>query len=95
MNELESGVAALVRRAVMSAARGEAVAAASHLDQARAAVRSRARRERQVVELVTAIVDGETTRAAGLAAEHRAEFPCDARLLEELLGAGSATKGRW
>jgi hypothetical protein len=55
-----------------------------------AAERNRARRTRQLGEIVTAIVDGQTARAAGLAAEHRHEFPSDAPVLDELLAPRSA-----
>lgn len=50
---------------------------------------SSVRRQRQLVEIVTAIIDGEATRAAGLAAEHGREFPHDAGVLDELLRARS------
>ena len=59
------------------------------------AVRSHARRERQLGEIVTAIIDGDTTRAAGLAAEHGHEFPHDADLLDALLRARSGRDRRW
>ena len=59
-----------------------------------AAERKRARRERQLHEIVTAIVDGQTARAAGLAAEHGHEFPGDAPVLDELLAPRSAPDRR-
>ncbi len=58
------------------------------------AARSAARRERQLVEIITAVMNHEGTRAAGLAAEHRQEFPGDGGLLDGLLRARSATDGR-
>jgi hypothetical protein len=95
VSALEAGVTELAREAVQSAARGDLAAAASNLQQARITSRRRARRERQVVELVSAIVDGDRARAAGLAAEHRSEFPGDAHLLDELLRQSSATGRGW
>ena len=59
-----------------------------------AAARNRARRARQLGEIVTAIIDGQTARAAGLAAEHRHEFPGDAPVLDELLTPRSARDRR-
>ena len=59
-----------------------------------AAERNRARRARQLGEIVTAIIDGQTARAAGLAAEHRHEFPGDAPVLDELLAPRSVLDRR-
>jgi hypothetical protein len=56
--------------------------------------RSGVRRQRQFVEIVTAIIDGEATRAAGLAAEHGHEFPHDVDVLDELFRTRSNIGGR-
>jgi hypothetical protein len=56
--------------------------------------RSRARRERQLGEIITALADGEGARAAGLAAEHRHEFPGDAVVLDALLAPRSPADRR-
>ena len=53
-----------------------------------------ARRARQLGEIVTALIDGEHTRAAGLAAQHRHEFPRDAVVLDALLAPRSAVDRR-
>jgi hypothetical protein len=58
------------------------------------AARSVARRERQLVEIVAAVINEAGARAAGLAAEHRQEFPGDAGLLDGLLRARSAPDRR-
>ncbi|MET0324814.1 MAG: hypothetical protein ABW122_04095 [Ilumatobacteraceae bacterium] len=81
----------LARAAIDTAGRGDAAAAAEHLEQARAVARAHARRDRQVVEIAAAIVGGDPVRAIGLAAEHRHEFPDDAPLLDELLGGRPAS----
>jgi hypothetical protein len=60
----------------------------------RGADRSALRRERQLVEIVTAVIEGAAARAEGLAAEHRQEFPGDAGLLAGLLRARSTTDPR-
>jgi hypothetical protein len=56
--------------------------------------RAAARREQQLAEIVTALVEGAGGRAAGLAAEHRQEFPGDAGLLDAILEARSTADRR-
>jgi hypothetical protein len=51
--------------------------AARLASRASVAAQSRPRRERRAVEVVCIAVGGEPERAAGLAAEHLAEFPDD------------------
>ena len=58
----EGTVMSLARAAIEMIGRGDDAAALDHLEQARTASRVRARRERQVVEIAAAIVDGETAR---------------------------------
>jgi hypothetical protein len=86
---------ALAQQAIDIAANGDHLAAVVQLDRARSAARARARRERQVVEIAAAIVDGEVTRANGLAAEHRREFPFDAGLLDDLVRARAGADDGW
>jgi hypothetical protein len=43
--------------------------------------RRSARRDRQLVEIAALTVNGDTSRAAGLALEHVTEFPQDAQWL--------------
>jgi hypothetical protein len=95
MTEPEAGVVALARQAIAAAVRDDHATAATHLARARAASRTRARRERQFVELVTAVVEGPADRAAGLITEHCSEFPYDAGLLDELMRARSRPEGPW
>lgn len=72
--------------AVMAASAGDPVAAHEHIAQAQRHARTRARRDRQIVEIAALIIAGDGERAAGLALEHTAEFPEDADLLEQIAG---------
>ena len=73
-------------QAVMAAQLGDGPAAQSHIGWAQQAVRTNARRDRQVVEIAALIVAGDRERADGLALEHLAAFPDDADLLCHLAG---------
>jgi hypothetical protein len=86
---------ALAQAAIAIAAGGDRSAAVAQLDHARSVARTHARRERQLVEIAAAVVDGDVHRAAGLAAEHRHEFPGDARLLDDLLRPGAGADDGW
>jgi hypothetical protein len=70
--------ASLARKAWRAWIAGDTAAAQSLARAASAAARTRPRRERQLVQIVQLAVDGDTTRASGLIAEHLAEFPGDA-----------------
>ena len=74
--------------AVMAARAGDVGAAQEHLISARQHARSKARRDRQVVEIASLVVAGHRGRAEGLSLEHTAEFPEDAALLAHVAGAG-------
>jgi len=67
--------------AVSAARGGDQVTAADHISHAQQQTRTTARRERQLVEIATLVVTGNTDRAGGLALEHVVEFPDDAELL--------------
>jgi hypothetical protein len=71
--------------AVLAARGGDDQEAADLIAGAERRTRSEARRERQVVEIAALVVAGDLGRAAGLACEHRAEFPDDAELLARLV----------
>jgi hypothetical protein len=60
---------------------GEAASARQRVRLVRTSPRGLSRRERQLVEILLLAVDGEDTRAAGLAVEHTREFPVDAEAL--------------
>jgi hypothetical protein len=79
MNAVEHALLALV-----AARGGDAAAAQDHLARARGETQATARRHRQIVEIATLIVAGNTGRAGGLAVVHTSEFPEDARLLEHV-----------
>jgi hypothetical protein len=70
--------------AVLAADRGDTVAARGHIAEAQQHTRTTARRERQLVEIASLGVIGQSLRAAGLALEHTKEFPSDAELLTRL-----------
>ena len=91
----EGTVMSLAGAAIEMSGRGDHAGAVDHLERARAASRVRARRERQVVEIAAAIIEGAIARAVGLAVEHRHDFPDDAPLLEELLSGRSGSGGAW
>jgi hypothetical protein len=71
--------------AVIAKAAGDPSSAEDHLRAARREARSMARRERQLVEIASLLVDGADDRAGGLTVEHASEFPDDADLLASLL----------
>ncbi|MGD9798353.1 MAG: zinc-binding dehydrogenase [Acidimicrobiia bacterium] len=71
------GAMAVAAAALAFQTRGGAEARA-HLERAIGAARSATRRERQHVEIVAAILDGDLGRARALGAEHLADFPRDA-----------------
>jgi hypothetical protein len=56
---------------------GDATRAACHADRARTSQPAITRRERQLVEVLLLVIDGDRERAAGLAAEHVNEFDED------------------
>ena len=74
--------------AVMAADSGDTSIAQGHISRARQQTRTTARRERQVVEIATLVVVGDSSRAAGLALEHLKEFPADAELLDRVAPTG-------
>ncbi len=71
-------------QAVLASTRGAPEVATDHLVRAREIVRSRARRDRQLVEIAGAFVADDLQRASGLAVEHCRDFPDDQRLVEAL-----------
>ena len=73
--------------AVMAAEEGDRPTAQRYLTSAQQHTRITARRERQVVEIAALVVAGDRTRAAGLALEHRVEFPDDGELLARVAPA--------
>jgi tetratricopeptide (TPR) repeat protein len=74
-------------RALVAVAQGDAATARAATATARDVVGGATRRERQHVAALSALVGGETTRGLELVAEHVAEFPRDALLVNQ---AGSA-----
>jgi hypothetical protein len=75
--------------AVVAADEGDTAAAQTHLATAQRHMRTAARRDRQIVEIAALVVAGHRERAAGLAMEHRVEFPADADVLARLSAATS------
>jgi hypothetical protein len=75
--------------AVLAAHTGDDTTAADHIARAQQQARAAARRERQLVEIAALAVNGDTTRAAGLALQHLVEFPQD----DQLLARVSSTRG--
>ena len=73
--------------ALVAVANGDAAAARTAVGRARETVAGATRRERQHVDALSALVGGETGRGLDLVAEHVAEFPRDALLVNQ---AGSA-----
>jgi hypothetical protein len=71
--------------AMLAADCGDTVTADGHIARAQQQIRTKARRERQVVEIAALAVSGQHMRAAGLVLEHTTEFPADAELLTRLL----------
>jgi hypothetical protein len=80
--------------AVMATRGGDATDAARHIARAQVHVRSRARRERQVVEIAALVVAGHHGRAVGLALEHGVEYPDDAELLARVAPTGQGPTRR-
>ena len=74
--------------AVLTARGGDTVTAADPIAHAQQQTRTTARRERQLVEIATLVVTGNTDRAGGLALEHVVEFPDDAELLARVSPSG-------
>ena len=70
--------------AVVAKTAGDLPSAEDHLQAARRHGRAMARRERQLVEIASLLVDGAHDRASGLTIEHAAEFPDDEELLASL-----------
>src|SRR3989442_9099334 len=73
--------------ALLAVALGDSTTARAAAGRARHSVAGATRRERQHVEAMSALVGGETARGLDLVAEHVAEFPRDALLVNQ---AGSA-----
>src|SRR5438477_408276 len=71
----------------VAVAYGDAATARAAAGRARHSVAGATRRERQHVEAMSALIGGETARGLDLVAEHVAEFPRDALLVNQ---AGSA-----
>lgn len=75
--------------AVMAAGADDQSGAHAHISRAQQQIRTRARRERQIVEIAALIVAEDRERAVGLALEHLAEFPEDDELLARIAPASS------
>ena len=73
--------------ALVAVAKGDAAAARTAVGRARETVAGATRRERQHVEALSALVGGETGRGLDLVAEHVAEFPRDALLVNQASSA--------
>jgi tetratricopeptide (TPR) repeat protein len=73
--------------AVLGMVRGDVAATRAAITRARALVPGATRRERQHVEALSAIVDGDTARGLALIDEHVAEFPRDAVLVNQASSA--------
>jgi hypothetical protein len=96
MVEPEDPITAAVL-AVLAARDRDFAGARAHLHDARTVARTRARRERQILEIAASIVDGDRARAIGLSLEHQASFPGDAgvvRRITETAAAPGATLTR-
>src|SRR2546428_471448 len=80
--------------ALVPVANADAATARAAADRARRAVTGATRRERQHVEAVGALIAGETARGLDLVAEHVAEFPRDALLVNQASSAIGFAGGR-
>jgi len=79
--------------AVIASTAGDAPGAGEHLRAAQRLSRATARRERQLVEIASLIVEGQVRRARDLSFEHTSEFPQDEHLLASLLDPSSPEGG--
>ena len=73
--------------ALVAVTNGDAAGARAAITRARETVGGATRRERQHVEALSALVGGETARGLDLVAEHVAEFPRDALLVNQASSA--------
>jgi tetratricopeptide (TPR) repeat protein len=73
--------------AMVAVAHGDAATARASMDKAREVVPGATRRERQHVTALATLVAGATTRGLELVAEHVAEFPRDALLVNQASSA--------
>ena len=73
--------------ALVAVANGDAATAQAAAGRARETVGGATRRERQHVEALSALVAGETARGLDLVAEHLADFPRDALLVNQASSA--------
>jgi len=73
--------------ALVAVANGDAATARAAAGRARETVGGATRRERQHVEALSALVAGETARGLDLVAEHLADFPRDALLVNQASSA--------
>jgi tetratricopeptide (TPR) repeat protein len=73
--------------ALVAVANGDAATARAAAARARETVGGATRRERQHVEALSALVAGETARGLDLVAEHLADFPRDALLVNQASSA--------
>ncbi len=73
--------------ALVAVANGDAATARAAAGRARETVDGATRRERQHVEALSALVAGETARGLDLVAEHLADFPRDALLVNQASSA--------
>ena len=73
--------------ALVAVANGDAATARTAAGRARETVGGATRRERQHVEALSALVAGETARGLDLVAEHVADFPRDALLVNQASSA--------
>lgn len=73
--------------------RGDSAAARRHVSRAKDDARSRARRDRQLVEIAALVVGGHRERAAGLALEHASAFPEDGEVLRRITERSETPQG--
>jgi tetratricopeptide (TPR) repeat protein len=80
--------------ALVAVAQGDAATARAGAEKARRVVDGATRRERQHVEALSALIGGETARGLELVADHVAEFPRDALLVNQASSAIGFAGGR-
>jgi hypothetical protein len=75
--------------ALIAAASGDAATAQEHVAHAQRDARATARRERQIVQIASLVIAGQTERAEGLSRQHAVDFPGDTELLAHVSGQPS------
>jgi len=83
---MDAGTHALY--ALVAARAGDRDRAHAHLERARTTGRQAARRDRQLVEIVSLVIAGHHDRAHDLTCEHEAQFPDDGAVLHDLVSGG-------